>query len=77
MRGSMARKGNPYDNAKAESFWKTLKYEQVYRHDYRSIHEARQNIGQFIDQIYNQTRLHSALGYCSPANFEAAQKVTR
>jgi len=77
MRGSMARKGNPYDNAKAESFWKTLKYEQVYRHDYRSIHEARQNIGQFIDQIYNQTRLHSALGYRSPAHFEAAQKVTR
>lgn len=73
LRGSMARKGNPYDNAKAESFWKTLKYEQVYRQDYQTIHEARGDIGAFIDQIYNQKRLHSALGYRSPAAFEAGQ----
>jgi putative transposase len=74
MRGSMARKGNPYDNALAESFWKTLKYDQVYRQDYRTLQEARADISAFIDKIYNLQRLHSALGYCSPAAFEAGQR---
>lgn len=74
MRGSMARKGNPYDNAKAESFWKTLKYEQVYREDYQTMHQARVDIAAFIEKIYNQHRLHSALGYRSPAAFEADQR---
>lgn len=74
LRGSMARKGNPYDNAKAESFWKTLKYEQVYRQDYRTTHQARADIGAFIDKVYNQKRLHSALGYRSPVDFEAAER---
>lgn len=73
LRGSMARKGNPYDNAMAESFWKTLKYEQVYRQEYRTLQEARADITAFIDKVYNQQRLHSALGYLSPAAFEAGQ----
>lgn len=72
MRGSMARLGNPYDNAIAESFWKTLKYEQIYRNEYRTIEEVRANIGEFIERIYNRQRLHSALGYVSPVEYEAA-----
>jgi putative transposase len=74
LRGSMSRKGNPYDNALAESFWKTLKYEQVYRRDYQTMQEARADMGTFIDKIYNLQRLHSALGYRSPARFEASQR---
>lgn len=73
---SMSRKGNPYDNAKCESFMKTLKYEQVYRQEYRDLKEARAFIAQFIDKIYNQKRLHSALGYRSPAKFEEALRVS-
>jgi putative transposase len=71
IRGSMSRKGNPYDNALAERFWKTLKYEQVYRDEYRSLEQARNNIARFIERIYNERRLHSALGYLPPAEFEA------
>ena len=67
---SMSRKGNPYDNAKAESFIKTLKYEEVYRSEYRDLAEARTSIGRFLEQVYNEKRLHSALGYCPPAEFE-------
>jgi len=70
--GSMSRQGNPYDNALAERFWKTLKYEQVYRHEYRSWEQARSNIAKFIERIYNERRLHSALGYRPPVEFEAA-----
>ncbi len=68
---SMSRSGNPYDNAKAESFMKTLKYEEVYINEYHSLLEARKNIGRFIDIVYNHKRLHSALGYLPPAEFEA------
>jgi putative transposase len=67
---SMSRRGNPYDNAKAESFMKTLKYEEVYRTEYRDLTDARNQIRRFIEDVYNQKRLHSALGYRSPAEFE-------
>jgi transposase InsO family protein len=67
---SMSRKGNPYDNAACESFMKTLKYEEVYRTEYRDLAEAYASIGEFIERVYNQQRLHSALGYVPPAEFE-------
>ena len=70
IRGSMSRCGNPYDNAYAESFMKTLKYEEVYRNEYADLDEAKASIGEFIDRVYNQQRLHSALGYRPPTEFE-------
>jgi len=68
---SMSRRGNPYDNATCESFMKTLKYEEVYRSEYRDLDEVRRSIGVFLEKVYNQKRLHSALGYLPPAEFEA------
>ncbi len=67
---SMSRKGNPYDNAACESFMKTLKFEEVYRQEYRNLREVRASLEAFIDRVYNTTRLHSALGYRSPEEFE-------
>ena len=67
---SMSRKGNPYDNAYAESFFKTLKVEEVYLNEYSDINDAWDNIQRFIEDIYNEKRLHSALGYMSPIDFE-------
>lgn len=72
MQISMARKGNPYDNAAAESFMKTLKYEEVYLWDYQSVEDVKQRIPYFLEAVYNQKRLHSALGYCPPNEFEQA-----
>lgn len=68
---SMAAVGNPYENAKAESFFRTLKLEEVYIKDYRDFEEAHKNIGQFIEKVYNEKRLHSSLGYLPPVEFEA------
>jgi putative transposase len=67
---SMSRKGNPYDNAACESFMKTLKQEEVYRNEYRDFQDAHGSIGEFLERVYNQKRLHSALGYLPPAEFE-------
>lgn len=67
---SMSRKGNPWDNAACESFIKTLKYEEVYRAEYRDLAEARAGIDAFLEKVYNQKCLHSALGYLPPAEFE-------
>lgn len=71
VRASMSRVANPYDNAKAESFMKTLKTEEVNGKAYTSIADARKNIGDFLENVYNKRRLHSALGYQPPVEFEA------
>jgi transposase InsO family protein len=70
IRISMSRKGNPYDNATCESFMKTLKYDEVHRQEYRDLGEAQTCIQRFLEKVYNQKRLHSALGYCSPVKLE-------
>ena len=69
---SMSRPGNPYDNAKAERFMRTLKYEEVYMNDYDTFAEVRISVHHFIEAVYNRKRLHSALGYVPPAEFEAS-----
>jgi len=68
---SMSRKASPWENAGCESWMKTLKYEEVYRQEYRDLAEARASIERFIEKVYNQRRLHSALGYLPPVEFEA------
>ena len=67
----MAAVGNPYENAKAESFFRTLKIEEVYLKDYTTFEEAEQNMGLFIEEVYKKKRLRSSLGYLPPLEFEA------
>ena len=70
---SMARVGNPYENAQMESFFKTLKYEEVYLWEYRTPGDVLERLPHFLEEVYNQKRLHSALGYLSPNDFEELQ----
>jgi putative transposase len=70
MMPSMSRPGNPYDNASCESFMKTLKREEIYANDYRSLEQLAESVGEFIEHYYNRRRLHSALGYRPPEEFE-------
>ncbi len=67
---SMARSGNPYENARMESFFKTLKYEEVYLCEYQTLRDVMTGLPYFIEGVYNRKRLHSALGYQSPNDFE-------
>lgn len=69
---SMSRPGTPYDNAKAERFMRTLKYEEIYLNDYESFAEVLSSMEHFIEAVYNHKRLHSAIGYLPPAEFEAS-----
>jgi len=69
---SMSRKGNPYDNAIAERFMRTLKYEEIHMNDYETITEVSASVRRFIEAVYNQKRLHSSLGYLPPVEFEAS-----
>ena len=73
---SMAAVGNPYENARAESFFKTLKREEVYLNDDQSFAEAEAHLDHFIAAVYNQKRLHSSLGYRPPVEFEAMVVAT-
>jgi putative transposase len=75
-RVSMAAVGNPYENAKAESFFKTLKREEVHLNHYQTFREAEANLGRFIADVYNTKRLHSSLGYRPPIEFEAIHAAT-
>ncbi len=71
LRISMSRKGNPYDNAHIESFIKTLKNEEVYLWDYKTLEDVKKRVPYFIEEVYNEKRLHSALGYCPPNEYES------
>ena len=74
---SMSRRGNPYDNARAERFMRTLKEEEAHGTDYQNLEDARSRIGEFLEQVYNRQRLHSALRYLTPEEFEQASQSSK
>ena len=76
MRGSMARSGNPYDNAQVESFFKTLKHEEIFAYDYQTMDDVIRRLPYFLEEIYNRRRLHSALGYLPPQECETLNAQT-
>ena len=71
----MSARGNPYDNAFVESFIRTLKYEEVYRNEYETFSDALDSIAHFVEDVYNKKRLHSAIGYRSPIDFEKEKEM--
>lgn len=75
FRISMSRRGNPYDNAAMESFFKTLKYEEVYLLQYETFDDVLRRLPHFIEEVYNNKRLHSSLDYLTPSEFEAKKKI--
>jgi transposase InsO family protein len=75
MLPSMSRPANPYDNATCESFLKTLKREEIHANTYRDFEDLQERMEEFIERYYNECRLHSALGYCSPEEFEKESQV--
>jgi transposase InsO family protein len=74
---SMSRRGNPYDNARAERFMRTLKEEEAHQIEYQTLEEAQQRIGEFLEKVYNRQRLHSALQYLTPEEFEQAHHAKK
>ncbi len=75
IKGSMGRKGNPYDNAYAESFFKTLKHDEICMYEYKTMRDVTERLPHFLEQVYNRRRLHSSLGYVPPEEYEV--KYTR